>query len=81
MLYFLYTGGTSFKKAKSLENLKERVSRIFDEEKFNKHFSKGDNLYCFINPYSNVIDGDYVLDWALSEGEAWDKFYASSDAI
>ena len=81
MIYFLYTGGTSFKKAKSLENLKSKASRIIEEEKFNKHFAKGDNLYCFVNPYLNVIDGEKAIDWALSEGEAWDKFYASSDAI
>jgi hypothetical protein len=81
MIYFKYH--TSFKKVSSLSNLteKQKIERINEEKTFNSLFSKGETLYCFINPFLSEIQGETVLDWGLSEGEAWDKIYESQAEI
>jgi len=81
MLYFKYK--ISFKKVGTLSNFLEKqgITRIIDEEKFMKRFAKGDNIYAFINPYHYEIDGETVLDWANTEGEAWDSYFKSQDDI
>ena len=81
MLYFKYD--TSFKKGKSLEKLiiNQGIDRIYNEEEFNKNFAKGIDIYCFIDPFSAEIDNEIVLNWGLSEGEAWDLYYDSADDI
>jgi len=67
MLYFKYND--SFKKVSSLVSLlkKQHIEEIYCEEEFNKHFAKNENIYSFID--SNV------LNWALTEGDAWDMFF------
>jgi len=82
MLYFLYNNDT-FKKAGALTDLieKQKIGSIHDQESFMKHFAMGKTIYCFINPYSIQIDNEIILSWALSEGDAWDKYYDSCKDI
>ena len=81
MLYFKYN--SSFKKAGTLTNLlaNKNIVRICNEEEFNKHFAKDENIYAFIDPYNAEINEEYTLNWALSEGEAWDLYYGRADDI
>jgi hypothetical protein len=81
MLYFKYK--TSFKKVGTLATLLDNqgIDSIINEELFNKRFAKGEDIYAFICPYYWEIDGSKDLDWANTEGEAWDKYYQSSEDI
>jgi hypothetical protein len=81
MLYFKYH--SSFKKVGTLENLLEKqgITSIINEELFNKRFAKGEDIYAFIDPYHVEVDGDFDLNWANTEREAWDRYYQSSEDI
>ena len=81
MVYFKYK--TSFKNAKGITTLveKQQVTDIFDKDNLIKHIAKGDNVYCFIDPYSVEINDTIKLDWDLTEEGAMAKFYNSQENI
>jgi hypothetical protein len=81
MIYFKYK--TSFKRAGALTDLieKQNITEVYDQDKLLKHIAKGDDVYCFLNPYASEINETNQLDWALSEEEAMNRFYDSREQI
>lgn len=81
MIYFKYK--SSFKQVNHLASLlqKQEIDYIINEEDFKKHLKKYDDLYCFIDPYKEEINGERALNWGLSEESAYQQYYSSCEEI
>jgi hypothetical protein len=81
MVYFKYKD--SFKIVKNLDNLINNyyIEEIMDSKQFFKHKNDGDDLFCFIDPYSEEILGCKRLDWDFTPEAALEKYFNSQAEI
>lgn len=78
--------GSKFKKDHKCKSSADLISKytldyLDEAERLDKELSKGNHVYCWINPFQSEIHNRLVMFWSSIENTAKDDYWQANEEI